>query len=187
MDIYLIRHTQAANNEGLCYGQTDVVLADSYADEMASLHNKLPEFEDDCSVLSSPLTRCLQLAQTFSDNVITDQRLLELNFGSWEGLKFDAIEAEVFQHWTDNMVTAKPPGGENFEDLYLRTTAFWKDLLAIDAKQVLVFTHAGVIRALLAHVLNLPLANSFQLRIDAGSVNKLRLIDNYVYVEYINL
>jgi alpha-ribazole phosphatase len=187
MDIYLIRHTQTANNMGLCYGQTDVTLADSYTDEMASLHNKLPEFEDNCSVLSSPLIRCLQLAETFSDNVITDARLLELNFGSWEGLQFDSIEADLLQHWTDNIVTAKPPNGENFEELYLRVTSFWKDLLAIDAKQVLVVTHAGVIRALLAHALNLPLANSFQLRIDSGSVHKLRIIDNYLYVEYINL
>ncbi len=187
MDIYLIRHTQTANNLGLCYGQTDVVLADSYENEMVSLHNKLPEFDDDSSVFSSPLTRCLQLAHTFSDNVTTDARLLELNFGNWEGLSFDAIDADVLQHWTDNIVTAKPPNGENFEDLYQRATAFWKDLLAIDAQQVLVFTHAGVIRALLAHALNLPLANSFQLRVDAGSVHKLSFSDNYLYVEYINL
>ena len=187
MDIYLIRHTQTANTMGLCYGHSDVILADSYADEMANLHNKLPEFEDDCRVLSSPLTRCLQLAQTFSDNVITDERLLELNFGNWEGLQFDAIEVDVLQHWTDNIVTAKPPNGENFEELYLRATAFWKDLLTIDAKQVLIFTHAGVIRALLAHALNFPLENSFQLRIDPSSVHKLCLIDNYLYVEYINL
>jgi alpha-ribazole phosphatase len=187
MDIYLIRHTQTANNIGLCYGQTDVILADSYADEMASLHNKLPEFEDDCNVYSSPLMRCLQLAQTFSDNVIIDTRLLELNFGNWEGQPFDAIDSDIFQHWTDNIVTMRPPNGENFEDLYQRAAEFWKDLLATEAKQVLVFTHAGVIRALLAHALNLPLANSFQLRIDSGSVHKLQLYDNYLYVEYMNL
>lgn len=187
MDIYLIRHTQAANNVGLCYGQTDVILADSYADEMAILHNKLPEFSDDCSVFSSPLTRCLQLAQTFSDNVVTDERLLELNFGDWEGLQFDVIDADVLKHWTDNVVTAKPPNGEGFEELYVRATTFWKELIASDVNQVLIFTHAGVIRALLAHALNLPLANSFQLRIDSGSVHKLRLLDNYLYVEYINL
>jgi len=187
MDIYLIRHTQTANNMGFCYGQSNVALADSYADEMASLHNKLPEFDDDCHVLSSPSTRCLQLAQTFSDNVVTDERLMELNFGNWEGLQFDTIEADVLQNWTDNIVTAKPPNGENFEELYLRATAFWTELIANDVKQVLVFTHAGVIRALLAHALNLPLVNSFQLRIDSGSVHKLLLIENNLYIEYINL
>ena len=187
MDIYLIRHTQTATDPGLCYGQSDVALADSFADETTNLHDKLPEFDEDCSVFSSPLTRCLQLAQTISDTVTTDARLQELNFGDWEGQRFDAIEADILQHWTDNFVTAAPPNGENFEDLYRRAGDFWQDLLAVDAEQVLVITHAGVIRALLAHALNLPLANSFQLRIDSGSVHKLHRSDDYLYVDYINL
>ncbi len=187
MDIYLIRHTQTATDPGLCYGQSDIALASSFADEMAAVHDKLPEFDEGCQVFSSPLIRCLQLAQTFSDSVTTDDRLQELNFGDWEGQRFDAIEPEVLQHWTDNFVTSAPPNGENFEDLYQRAGEFWQDLLDSKAKQVLVITHAGVIRALLARALNLPLANSFQLRIDSGSAHKLRLADDYLYVEYINL
>ncbi|WP_432743428.1 alpha-ribazole phosphatase family protein [Methylobacter sp. G7] len=216
MDIYLIRHTQTATDPGLCYGQSDIALAASFADEMGKLHDKLPEFNDNCKVFSSPLTRCLQLAETFSDTVTTDPRLLELNFGDWEGRRFDDIDADVLQHWTNNFVTAAPPKGENFEDLYQRAGSFWQDLLASatapcvalppasvqsaeapahaprlrpvgEAEQVLVVTHAGVIRALLAHALNLPLANAFQLRIDSGSAHKLRQVDDYLYVEYINL
>ena len=119
--------------------------------------------------------------------MVTDARLQELNFGDWEGTRFDAIDADILQHWTDNFVTAAPPNGENFEDLYQRAGSFWQDLLAAEAEQVLVITHAGVIRALLARALNLPLANSFQLRVDSGSVHKLRKDNNYLYIEYINL
>ncbi|MFI3156093.1 MAG: alpha-ribazole phosphatase [Methylococcaceae bacterium] len=187
MDIYLIRHTQTAADPGLCYGQSNVALADSFPDEMTDLHQKLPEFEEDCKVFSSPLTRCLQLAKTFSDTITTDARLQELDFGAWEGKRFDDIEADALKHWSNNFVTAAPPNGENFEDLYQRTGSFWQDLLAAKAEQVLVITHAGVIRALLARALNMPLANSFQLRIDPGSVHKLRQTGDYLYVEYINL
>ncbi|MBL6985644.1 MAG: alpha-ribazole phosphatase family protein [Methylobacter sp.] len=200
MEIYLIRHTQTATDPGLCYGQSDIALADSFPNEMANLHDKLPEFDEDCKVFSSPLTRCLQLAETFSDTVTTDTRLQELDFGDWEGKSFDAIDADVLQHWTNNFVSAAPPNGENFEDLYRRTGDFWNELLSAEseasaprldpvgkAKQVLVITHAGVIRALLARALNLPLANSFQLRVDSGSVHKLRQTDDYLYIEYINL
>jgi alpha-ribazole phosphatase len=187
MDIYLIRHTQTATDPGLCYGQSNIALADSFLNEMNDLHDKLPEFDDDCTVFSSPLMRCLQLAKTFSDTVTTDTRLQELDFGDWEGKRFDDIDADILQHWTNNFVTAAPPNGETFEDLHQRAGSFWQDLLATNAKQVLVITHAGVIRALLAHALNLPLANSFQLRIDSGSVHKLRQTDDYLYVEYINL
>jgi alpha-ribazole phosphatase len=59
--------------------------------------------------------------------------------------------------------------------------------LVVEAQQVVIVTHAGVIRALLARVLNLPLENAFQFRIDAGSVHKLRSIDDYIYLEYVNL
>ena len=187
MDIYLIRHTQTFADSGLCYGQSNIPLADSFPDEVDCLHEKLPEFDEACKVFSSPLSRCLDLAKTFSTHVVTDARLQELNFGDWEGTRFDAIDADSLQHWTDNFVTAAPPNGENFEDLYQRAGSFWQDLLAAEAEQVLVITHAGVIRALLARALNLPLANSFQLRVDSGSVHKLRKDNNYLYIEYINL
>ncbi|MFI3218816.1 MAG: alpha-ribazole phosphatase [Methylococcales bacterium] len=189
MDIYLIRHTQTANVEGLCYGQSDLGLAISFPEEVEVLHDKLPSFDQDCRVFSSPLTRCAQLAQTFSESVIIDPRLQELNFGDWEGQRFDDIDQIALQHWTDNFATATPPNGESFADLYQRAGEFWQELLATptSSDQVIIVTHAGIIRALLALVLNLPPANAFQFRIDAGSVHKLQRVDDYIYLEYVNL
>jgi alpha-ribazole phosphatase len=187
MDIYLIRHTQTANAAGLCYGQSNVGLAESFAEEVDTLYDKLPEFDDHCRVFSSPLSRCVQLAETFSDTVTTDARLQELYFGDWEGKLFNEIEPSALQQWTDNFATAAPPNGETFGDLYQRTGTFWQELLQLEAEQVIIITHAGVIRALLARVLNLPLANAFQFRVDAGSVHKLSCVDDYIYLEYVNL
>ena len=187
MDIYLIRHTQTANSAGLCYGQSDVLVASTFEKEVDTLLGKLPEFDDDCVVFSSPLSRCVQLAETLSDTVTPDPRLQELHFGDWEGKLFDDIEPTALQQWTDNFSTAAPPNGETFGSLYERTGEFWQELLKTEAEQVVIVTHAGVIRALLARVLNLPLENAFQFRIDAGSVHKLRSIDDYIYLEYVNL
>jgi alpha-ribazole phosphatase len=187
MDIYLIRHTQTANSAGLCYGQTDVAVASTFEAEVDTLHGKLPEFDDDCRVLSSPLSRCIQLAETFSDTITTDARLQELNFGDWENKLFDDIEPTALQQWTDNFATAAPPNGETFGELYERVGEFWQALLANPSEQVIIVTHAGVIRAVLARVLNLPLENAFQFRIDAGSVHKLCCVDDYIYLEYVNL
>jgi len=187
MDIYLIRHTNTANSAGLCYGQSDVAVASTFEQEVDALLSKLPEFDDDCLVFSSPLSRCVQLAETLSDTVKTDTRLQELFFGDWEGKLFDDIEQTALQQWTDNFATAAPPNGETFGDLYQRVGEFWQELLATEAEQVVIVTHAGVIRALLARVLNLPLENAFQFRIDAGSAHKLRCFDDYVYIEYVNL
>ncbi|MGR8941291.1 MAG: alpha-ribazole phosphatase [Gammaproteobacteria bacterium] len=186
MDIYLIRHTRTAAETGLCYGRTDVALADSFAADLETLQQKLPELPADCAVFSSPLARCRQLAASMSANVIADDRLLELNFGDWEGLRFDAIEAESLRQWTDHFVDTAPPNGESFTDLYRRVGDFWADLLQAPYEQVLIVTHAGAIRALLARVLTLPLANAFQLRIDTGSVHKLRHENNYTTIDFLN-
>ena len=58
--------------------------------------------------------------------------------------------------------------------------------MTLDSEQVVVVTHAGVIRALLAHILKLPLANAFQFRIDSGSIHKLQHIDHYTFINYLN-
>ena len=186
MDIYLIRHTRTATETGLCYGQSDVALSPGFSEELATLQHKLPELTEGCIVFSSPLTRCLQLAETLSANVTTDDRLLELNFGQWEGRRFDAIEPGILRHWADHFVETAPPDGESFTNLCQRIDNFWQELLQEPHEQVLIVTHAGTIRALLARVLALPLANAFQLCIDPGSVHKLRHKNNYTYIDYLN-
>jgi len=157
-----------------------------FSKKHANCNRKLPEFKQETLIFSSPLTRCVQLAETFSGTVTTDARLLELDFGDWEGLRFDAIEAGLLQQGTDNFVHAAPPNGESFSDICLRAGLFWRDLLSREAEQALVITHAGVIRALLVYILKLPPARAFQFRVDPGSVHKFQHLDNYTYINYIN-
>ncbi len=187
MDIYLIRHTQTDTVNGLCYGQSDVALADSFIAEARLIREKLPELSPDCLIASSPLRRCTQLAQTFGKPVKLDGRLQEVNFGDWENQRFDDIDAERLKIWTENFVTMSPPNGESFSDLCRRAGGFWDELVANKpAGQVLLVTHAGVIRALLAHILELPPVNAFKFRIDAGSVHKLQYLDDYTYIHSVN-
>jgi alpha-ribazole phosphatase len=187
VDIYLIRHTKTNTEAGLCYGQSDVTLADSFGDEAQQIRDKLPELSANCLVISSPLKRCVALAQSFQRRVETDERLQEVDFGDWENQRFDDIEANLLKNWTENFVTMPPPNGECFNDLCCRAGSFWDDLLVKrQAEQVLIITHAGVIRALFAHVLQLPPANAFQFRVDVGSVHKLQHINNYTHIHYVN-
>jgi alpha-ribazole phosphatase len=190
MDIYLIRHTKTDTLKGLCYGQSDVALAKSFLEEAYQLQQKLPELKSNSLAFSSPLTRCIKLAERLSDNVTTDARLLELDFGDWESRRFDDIDVDLLQQWTDNFVHVAPPNGESFIDLCQRTGSFWQDVvhgMRPAPEQILIITHAGVIRALLAFILKLPPANAFQFRVDLGSVHKLQHLDNYTYINYINL
>lgn len=187
MDIYLIRHTRTATVKGLCYGRSDVALADSFADEAHAVRDKLAGLNAEYVTVSSPLTRCLQLAYCFDSEAAVDQRLLEIDFGDWENRRFDALDPNQLRTWTEHFVERGPPNGESFNDVCRRAAAFWEELLSRpDAGQIVVVTHAGIIRALFVHVLQLPPAQAFRLAVDAGSVHKLRYEDGYVYVDYIN-
>lgn len=184
MEIYLIRHTQTASQKGLCYGQTDVELTDNFFDDVREILKKLPA---NPLVFSSPLSRCTRLAQLISEEAIFDNRLLEINFGDWENVPFADIDAEKLQQWTDNFVTLAPPNGESFQQLYLRGESFWQDLLALENEHVVMVTHAGVIRAILAKVLALSLEKAFAFQVDLGSIHKLRHENHFTYIEFLNL
>jgi alpha-ribazole phosphatase len=187
VDIYLIRHTKTDTINGLCYGQSNVALAETFVHESLVIHKKLPTLSPQCLVFSSPLSRCLRLAESFQRKIIIDDRLQEVNFGDWEGNRFDEINQQTLLYWTENFVTKSPPNGESFSELCHRVGNFWNELVAtLPADQILLLTHAGVIRALLANVLQLPPVNAFKIQVDAGSVHKLRHLNDYTYIDYIN-
>ena len=160
---------------------------ESLPDEINRLRSKLPEDYHNFPIHSSPLKRCHKLAQELSDqSVTTDEQLMELDFGKWEGRAWDDIEDEELQPWMQNFVEAVPPGGESYRQLYDRVTGWWEEFIKAEHKQVLVVTHAGVIRCLLSHVLGLPLENSFRLTIDYGSISKIVRQNNRNVIEYLN-
>jgi len=175
MEIYLIRHTTPEIAKGICYGQSDILLASSFKDEVAQIlkNNSFPE--NDVVVYSSPLQRCKQLAETvFNVTAINyDNRLKELNFGDWELKPWDAINKEELTIWMEDFVHVPCPNGESYVDLNNRVLEFKKSLKSAKHKKVVVVTHAGIIRAFLAQHNNVKLEDSFQYKISLGAVIKI--------------
>ena len=174
MEVYLTRHT-AVVAVGLCYGHHDVPLADTFAAEVAQLRPKLPaDPAAGYRVFSSPAARCLALAAEFAADVTPDERLREMHFGTWENCPWSNLPPAETAPWMADYVTLAPPGGETFGAVQQRAAAFLTELaLAPSAAPALVFTHGGTIRALVAHCLEIPLRNAFQLHVDFASVTKL--------------
>ncbi|WP_347988244.1 alpha-ribazole phosphatase [Methylomonas sp. AM2-LC] len=191
MEIYLVRHTTPAISPGICYGQTDIELADSFSEEFARLQNKLKHLEKPL-VYSSPLKRCLHLAENMTqalnfDTVTQDARLQELNFGSWEMLAWPQIPKAELDAWTKNLTGYAPPQGESVQDLHARAQHFLADLCAANNMQsCILFTHAGVIRSLLAQILYEDLQQALKIQIAYASVTKLIVNGQDVQVEYQN-
>ena len=149
MEICIIRHTTPAIEKGVCYGQTDVPLADSFQLEAQAVLKKSPVGIE--KVYSSPLQRCVKLGTYIAEQLCIplamDERLKELNFGLWEGQKWDAIEPTAIATWMDDYVYVQCPGGESYSDLAIRAGEFLRALKHQGLGSVAVVTHHGVMKA----------------------------------------
>jgi alpha-ribazole phosphatase len=177
MYLYLVRHTQPDIAPGICYGQTDIALWPNNHAEFEAVHNKLAHLES-ARIFTSPLQRCRLLAEKFAHlgRITHDTRLMELDFGDWEMQPWDAIPGGVIEEWAEDHVLRAPPNGESFAALHQRCKAFLTEVSTnLQDENVIVFTHAGAIRAMLSELLSLPLHHAFKLQADYGSISLLKL------------
>lgn len=149
MKLWLVRHARPLVDEGVCYGASDVA-ADAQATQTCAqaLAELLPP---GLRVLTSPLQRCSQLAQALqalrSDLPATpDARLTEMDFGCWEGARWDAIPKSVYDAWTADFGQHCFGGRECVQALMQRVAAAQAEAVR-GGRDVVWITHAGVMRA----------------------------------------
>lgn len=195
MTIYLIRHTEVAVGKAICYGSSDVELANNYQPQLLNVADHLPHKEDTV-VFSSPLRRCRQLAEDLTasarrDWIQFDDRLREYSFGDWEMMPWSDIPGDALDVWMADFVNLAPHNGDSFQGVFDRVRAFWQEQVmplaeAETPKTVYIVSHGGVIRALLCLFLELPLQNAYRLHLDYGAVSKLTFQNGTYTVAYIN-
>jgi len=151
MKIICIRHTTIDVPKGICYGQKDVNVSLSYAEELLQIKGKLKSIDVPDKIYTSPLLRCRILSEDlFPDySVIHDKRLEELNFGDWEGKTWDEIYSqEKGSYWMNNYLSVCCPKGESYPELKNRVMSFYRELCSSNIRNIAIVTHAGVIRIL---------------------------------------
>ena len=151
MKLYLLRHTPPLPEvAGQCYGRLDVPVDEG--EVVACATRWRAQLAPGIAVWSSPATRCRQLATCFDPQHRVDIRLREMDFGAWEGLSWETIPRPELDAWAADVVGFTPPGGESARAVQQRALDFVHTLIS----DSLLVTHAGVIRALLAHWQGLP-------------------------------
>lgn len=159
MKIYLIRHTSVAVPKGICYGQTDVPLNTSFAEEAQIVKDKLKTIRS-TAVYSSPLTRCTQLANFCGfANASLDNRLKELHFGDWEEQEWDKTDMSI---WKTDWINTPSPNGESLIQMYERVSSFLNELKEKANDTVLIFTHGGVINCAKVYFGQTTIEESFE-------------------------
>lgn len=188
-EIYLIRHTTPAVAKGVCYGQTDLDVTESFIDEASAIREVLPA--GFAAVYSSPLQRCARLAShLFPENAIMLRpELMELHCGSWEMQPWDELSKDEIDPWMADFVNIRVPGGESYLDLHERVSACFTGIAAMDAGgPVAIVAHGGVLRSILAGISGTPLRESFQaFSLHYGCVVRLRSVaDQFAYEMLLN-
>ncbi|WPB85607.1 histidine phosphatase family protein [Sediminicoccus rosea] len=150
MALTLLRHLRPVVAPGICYGVTDLDLAEAPAAALDALLARLPPAS---AIATSPLRRCRLLAEAIGEArglpVLADPRLMEMDFGAWEGVAWNDIPRAELDEWAADFLHARPHGGESVAQLQARTRAALVDHRA-RAGHALLVTHAGVIKAALA-------------------------------------
>ncbi|MDF1720097.1 MAG: histidine phosphatase family protein [Minwuia sp.] len=157
----MLRHGKTAwNAEKRIQGRTDVPLSEAGRTALTGL--ALPPDLDAPTWISSPLTRAMETARIISSHqsIFTDNRLIEMNFGDWEG----HTHAELMRQDAAGMarlerlgIHMRAPGGETPAEVGARLL----DLLRSRNEDALVLvSHKGMIRAALARATGWDMSGS---------------------------
>ncbi|CAH2771396.1 MAG: Alpha-ribazole-5'-phosphate phosphatase (EC [uncultured Caballeronia sp.] len=127
---------------------------------------------------TSPLSRCRLLAEALGP-IQADACLQELDFGTWEGQRWDGLDRAMLDAWAEDLEHAREHGGESVAQFAKRVVG-WADSVctANTTGPVHAVTHAGVIRVLTSHLLGVRRVNAIQWPLDFGAIVWLKRVRN---------
>jgi broad specificity phosphatase PhoE len=148
------------------------------------------------AVYASPMKRVQQTLAPFAgnngwaDRVVVLRDLREIDFGDWTGLTWEAVSEKfgvsAFQ-WLTQLERGGIANAENAQSYRNRIEPRVRDIVQKHPGQnVAVFCHGGVIRMILAILLDLPLAKMAGFEIDYASVTNVAILPHKTEVQFLN-
>jgi broad specificity phosphatase PhoE len=173
--ILFVRHGQTApNRAGLLLGHSDPELTVAGSAQAEALAAYLSAVEPTV-VVSSPLRRARATAEPIAAacgvGVDLDDRLIEIDYGQWEGRPFAELPAAVIECWRRDPGFA-PPEGESLTSVRTRVAGFCADVLGDEAVVVAV-SHVSPIKAAVAWALGVGDEITWRMRLDVGTVTRI--------------
>ncbi|HDS1734400.1 MULTISPECIES: alpha-ribazole phosphatase family protein [Pseudomonas] len=181
MILDLLRHGETELGGGLRGSLDDALTERGWAQMRAALEQAGPWD----ALVSSPLQRCARFADEVGERLVLpvqlEPGLQELHFGDWEGhsaAQLMETQAEQLGRFWADPYAFTPPGGEPVEAFAERVLAAIAGLQrAYAGKQVLLVTHGGVMRLLLARARGLPREQLLQVEVGHGALVRLQVQD----------
>lgn len=183
--VTVMRHGAVDGPANVLRGSSDTPLSDTGWKQMraacAALNAPVT------AIASSPLARCSAFAQELAARhalpLSLHHDLREIDFGDWENLTPDAAQTatpELFAKFQTSPEGASPPEGEPFDAFKQRVLAAFEACLAQSrGGHLLMVTHAGVMRVLLASLMNMPWADTYRVAIPAAGGFRLSCLEGH--------
>lgn len=145
-------------------------------------------------IVCSPLKRCSEFGVSLGEKhqipVIIEDRFKEVGFGDWEGRTPQEIQSDnlkQYEAFYTDPVNQRPPGAEPLQQFRDRVTQSFEQMAQKNqGKHILVVTHAGVMRAIITHVLHADSLGMYRLRIDNAGLSRVRFGKNGAVLECVN-
>lgn len=177
LSLELLRHGETEQGGGLRGSLDDALTTAGWAQLRAAVVNAGSWDR----LVSSPLQRCARFAEELAAQrrlpLSLEPGLQELHFGAWEGRSAAELmetDAEALGRFWADPYAFTPPGGEPLVDFEARVLAAVQRLQARHAgERLLLVTHGGVMRLLLARARGLPRASLLQ--VSVGHARRHRL------------
>lgn len=177
--LYLLRHGPTAHTPDRRFsGRNDLPLTEDGSVQIAAAATRLATRGSIGVVLSSPLRRTRDSAQIVADAlhlpVDVDDELIELDFGSFEGLTWDegrtSFPGQLSAFRSSPDVPA--PGGESVSDVRARMDRFLSRVRTEhEGRDVAVLTHMMPIKVLLCMALDVPLSTVHRIFLAPASLS----------------
>ena len=192
--VYLVRHgrPELPDREMRFLGRTDLPLSAEGKEQAAGLKQVFASLPV-ARVFHSGMKRAEQTASIIAGDrelpsaVIPE--LKEIAFGEWEMRSMQEMmerDPENFEARGNDFAGFRPPGGENFLDVQKRVWPAFQSILARQEGDILVVAHAGVFKALIFTILEIPWKKLFSMRQDYCGVHVLSLFDGHLAVRQLN-
>ncbi len=154
--IYIIRHGQTElNSRHVLQGRSDAPLNETGIAQAREAAERLRARGIVFGrVYSSPLRRAVQTAELIAPGVMIalDARLIEMDYGPYEGMDLRAPAPEVRTFFSDFVHNPAPPGMEPLDSVVRRAGSFLASLDARTDETILISTHAIAMKGLLEYL-----------------------------------
>ncbi|KPK11877.1 MAG: phosphoglycerate kinase [Acidithiobacillales bacterium SG8_45] len=177
--IDLLRHGEPEGGRAYRGNSIDDPLSERGWQQMRDAAGEFAQWD---LIVTSPMRRCCAFAEEFAQKIRVavqiEPEFREVGFGAWEGKTPDEIiatDSAGYEAFYRDPEHCRPEGAEPLADFTGRVNLAYEKLVASNGgRHILIVSHAGVMRAILAGVLGAPAVSMYRIKVDNAGISRIR-------------